>query len=213
MDRYSTSDVKTSFLRYRISGNFHVRIFLRISKIVLFREYKSCEFTPYFHLQLLPFDHTLNTFSHRTLVDSGPKGPGRGKGSSFFIYLKRAMWLLLVLLFICYTHNWVICATICHAHNCEKLTRNIFTMELNSRNSQKFSNVNVSQYTVRATQHEVLELDDCSSIDDSSGSLETSPTSLASSVVSPMEKEVKRCCFFGQFTWHISQGAIFHNVL
>ena len=67
-----------------------------------------------------------------TLVDSGPKGSGRGKRSSFLKYLKRAMWLLLVLLTICHTHNQISCVTICHAHNCKKFVRDNFTMELNS---------------------------------------------------------------------------------
>ena len=75
-------------------------------------------------------------------------GSGKGKRSSFLKYLKRAMWLLLVLLTICYTHNRIFCATICHAHNYKKLARDIFTMELNSWNSQKFSNANVSRTTV-----------------------------------------------------------------
>ena len=33
---------------------------------------------------------------------------------------------------ICHTHNRIFCITICHDHNCRKLARDIFTMELNS---------------------------------------------------------------------------------
>ena len=50
---------------YRILGNFHVGIFLRIGQIVVF---VNINFVNLHHvstyLQLLPFDHTLNTFSH-----------------------------------------------------------------------------------------------------------------------------------------------------
>ena len=148
-----------------------------------FREYKFCECTTCFHplAIIIVWPHPKHVFSglhstmetfeidswyhvykevwtsngeDGTLVDSCPKGPGRGKRSSFLKYLKRAMWLLLVLLTICHTHNQIFCATICHAHNYKKFARDIFTMELNSWNSQKFSNANVSQYRVCWQIHE-----------------------------------------------------------
>ena len=142
---------------YRISGNFHVGIFLRIGEIVAFHEYKFCEFTTCFHplaiitvwphpkhvfsglhstMETLEIDSWYHVYKEvwtsngedGTLVDSCPKGPGRGKHSSFLKYLKRVMWLLLVLLTICHTHNRIFCATIYHAYNCKKLARDIFTI-------------------------------------------------------------------------------------
>ena len=65
------------------------------------------------------------------------------------------------LLTICHTvtHNQIYCVTICHAHNCKKLARDIFTMELNSWNSQKFSSANVSRYMVDNGYFNLLRID------------------------------------------------------
>ena len=65
-----------------------------------------------------------------TLVDNSPKGSGREKCYSFLKCLKRAMWLLLILITICHTHSQIFCVSICHAHNCQKLARDIFMIEL-----------------------------------------------------------------------------------
>ena len=110
---------------YRILGNIHVRIFLRICAIVVFHEYKFCKFVPCLHslaiITVWPHPkHISHTWTWQWKRCS--KWTSLSEGTMFIKRYGRPMEKKSFLLSICHTitHNWIFCLTICHDHNCKK---------------------------------------------------------------------------------------------